>query len=77
MSGDGNNQDGARLDAGRSVIPRSVSMRPEMWAMIDEKRGSSSRGVFLPPACIEDSTPNMAIANHRRDGYHPVSPLKG
>ena len=58
MSG-GNNHGGARNGAGRpvgsgdgrSVTTRSVSMTPEMWAMIDRMRGHSSRGVFLS-ACL-------------------------
>jgi hypothetical protein len=47
---DGNNHGDARLDAGRSVIPRSVSMKPTDWKTIDEKRGSSSRGVYIAAA---------------------------
>ena len=37
-----------RMDRGSvECHPRSVSMTPEMWAMIDRMRGHSSRGVYL------------------------------
>tara|TARA_B100001093_G_scaffold464346_1_gene481149 strand:- start:1107 stop:1301 length:195 start_codon:yes stop_codon:yes gene_type:complete len=32
---------------GRTVVTRSVSMKPEIWAEIDRLRGSQSRGVYL------------------------------
>jgi hypothetical protein len=55
MSGGNNGHGGKRNGAGRpigsgvgkSVTTRSVSLSPEMWAMIDKLRGSSTRGSWL------------------------------
>ena len=34
---------------GRTVVTRSVSMPPELWAALDRLRGEKSRGAFLAP----------------------------
>lgn len=44
----GGNRPGAgRPATGRTVVSRSVSMAPEIWARLDDLRGTKSRGAWI------------------------------